>query len=245
MKTNAILTQEAIHSAMFSSTEGYVSLIVVSPEFELQRELTTGEQQTIFCYVEDFIAGVPHIVLPVATLSAGAKCNNCGNDTPEYIRTSPRLEAKNVRIAELENRPATPVNVSENADADNCHAFAWEHVKSLVTTDGRTAGNASDFYSFFCRGWDMRRQYNEQRGEEAERKQQAENERLRRILKAFIKEAHSIADERECPFGVRVLDGLRQQIKLMDEMERELAARDASLRVIALKEGTKPEVRDD
>ncbi|EDW2791981.1 DUF3850 domain-containing protein [Salmonella enterica] len=56
---------------------------------------------------------------------------------------------------------------------------------------------------------------------------QAENTRLRGILRDFIKETHDIADERDCPFGVRALDWLRKQVKLLNEMERELAKRDS------------------
>ncbi|WJV38606.1 hypothetical protein QVN03_25125 [Raoultella terrigena] len=55
------------------------------------------------------------------------------------------------------------VNFSENADADMCREWAWEQVKELVSTVGWDAGDCSSFFSFFCWGWDMRRQYNEQR----------------------------------------------------------------------------------
>lgn len=58
---------------------------------------------------------------------------------------------------------STTVNFSENADADMCREWAWEQVKELVSTDGWDAGDCSNFFSFFCWGWDMRRQYNEQR----------------------------------------------------------------------------------
>jgi NTP pyrophosphatase (non-canonical NTP hydrolase) len=57
----------------------------------------------------------------------------------------------------------TPVNFSENSDADMCRAWAWERVKEMVTTDGWDAGDSANFFAFFCWGWDMRRQYNEQR----------------------------------------------------------------------------------
>lgn len=101
MKTNEILTPEAIHSAMCSSTEGYVSLIVDSLEFELQRELTPDEEQAIFRYVEGFIVEAPYIVLPVATLPAGAKCISCGNDTPEYIKTCPHCDAEKCNACDM------------------------------------------------------------------------------------------------------------------------------------------------
>ncbi len=56
-----------------------------------------------------------------------------------------------------------PVNFSENADADMCRKWAWEQVKELVSTDGWTLGDNITYFGFFCWGWDMRRQYNEQR----------------------------------------------------------------------------------
>lgn len=58
----------------------------------------------------------------------------------------------------------------------------------------------------------------------------ADNDRLRGLLRGFIEEAHQIADERDCHFGVRALDWLRQEIKIMREMENELARRDAAER---------------
>ncbi|CAI2429550.1 Uncharacterised protein [Serratia proteamaculans] len=57
----------------------------------------------------------------------------------------------------------TTVNFSENSDADMCRTWAWERVKEMVTTDSWDAGDSANFFSFFCWGWDMRRQYNEQR----------------------------------------------------------------------------------
>ncbi|CAI1765889.1 Uncharacterised protein [Serratia fonticola] len=56
-----------------------------------------------------------------------------------------------------------PIAFSENADADMCRTWAWEQVKKDVTTDGWTIGDSSNFYGFYCWGWDTRRQYNEQR----------------------------------------------------------------------------------
>jgi hypothetical protein len=62
-------------------------------------------------------------------------------------------------------QPAVPttVNFSENFDADMSRKWAWEQVKELVSTNGWDAGDSANFFAFFCWGWDMRRQYNEQR----------------------------------------------------------------------------------
>ncbi|HIB6017225.1 TPA: ead/Ea22-like family protein [Klebsiella pneumoniae] len=72
-------------------------------------------------------------------------------------------EELQARIAELESRTVTPVNYSENADADYCRKWAWEQVKCEVSTEGWTSGDNANYFGFFCWGWDMRRQYNEQR----------------------------------------------------------------------------------
>lgn len=66
-------------------------------------------------------------------------------------------------IAELESRTVTPVNYSENTDADHCRKLAWQQVKGEVSTEGWTSGDNATYFGFFCWGWDMRRQYNEQR----------------------------------------------------------------------------------
>lgn len=66
-------------------------------------------------------------------------------------------------IPELESRTVTPVTYSENADADYCRKWAWQQVKDEVTTEGWTSGDNATYFGFFCWGWDMRRQYNEQR----------------------------------------------------------------------------------
>lgn len=66
-------------------------------------------------------------------------------------------------IAELESRTVTSVTYSENADADYCRKWAWEQVKGEVETEGWTTGDNITYFGFFCWGWDMRRQYNEQR----------------------------------------------------------------------------------
>ena len=67
------------------------------------------------------------------------------------------------RISELESRTVTPVNYSENADADYCRKWAWEQVKGEVSMEDWTTGDSITYFGFFCWGWDMRRQYNEQR----------------------------------------------------------------------------------
>ncbi len=63
----------------------------------------------------------------------------------------------------LESRTVTPVTYSENADADYCRKWAWEQVKDEVSTEDWTTGDSITYFGFFCWGWDMRRQYNEQR----------------------------------------------------------------------------------
>lgn len=69
--------------------------------------------------------------------------------------------------AVLGRRPApaatTPISFSENADADMCREWAWKQVKEQLTPDGWTVGDNITYFGFFCWGWDMRRQYNEQR----------------------------------------------------------------------------------
>ncbi|HDU4293827.1 TPA: ead/Ea22-like family protein [Klebsiella variicola] len=71
-------------------------------------------------------------------------------------------EELQARIAELESRTVTPVTYSENADADYCRKWAWEQVKGEVSTEDWTTGDSITYFGFFCWGWDMRRQYNEQ-----------------------------------------------------------------------------------
>lgn len=62
-----------------------------------------------------------------------------------------------------ESRTVTPVTYSENADADHFRKWAWEQVKGEVSTEEWTTGDNITYFGFFCWGWDMRRQYNEQR----------------------------------------------------------------------------------
>ncbi|MBN5198726.1 hypothetical protein JY494_04300 [Serratia marcescens] len=57
----------------------------------------------------------------------------------------------------------TTVSLSENSDADMCREWAWKQVKEMITPDGWTVGDNITYFGFFCWGWDMRRQYNEQR----------------------------------------------------------------------------------
>lgn len=49
------LTVDAIKSAMFSSLESYVFLVVDSIEFELSRKLTDEEQQRVHIFVSSSI----------------------------------------------------------------------------------------------------------------------------------------------------------------------------------------------
>ena len=74
-----------------------------------------------------------------------------------------RAELAERRLAEMESRTVTPVMYSENADADYCRKWAWEQVKDEVSTEDWTTGDSITYFGFFCWGWDMRRQYNEQR----------------------------------------------------------------------------------
>ncbi|HGW3098906.1 TPA: ead/Ea22-like family protein [Citrobacter freundii] len=73
------------------------------------------------------------------------------------------LEAAEKRIAELEARPANPINFKENADADYCRGWAWNEVKKELSPEDWTVGDNCTYYGFFCWGWDSRRQFNEQR----------------------------------------------------------------------------------
>ena len=74
-----------------------------------------------------------------------------------------RVDVLKAYIEHLESRTVTPVTYSENADADHCRKWAWEQVKGEVETEGWTTGDNITYFGFFCWGWDMRRQYNEQR----------------------------------------------------------------------------------
>ncbi|MDK9585801.1 ead/Ea22-like family protein [Lelliottia wanjuensis] len=73
------------------------------------------------------------------------------------------LDAAEKRIAELESRPANPINFKENADADYCRGWAWNEVKKELASEAWTVGDNCTYYGFFCWGWDSRRQFNEQR----------------------------------------------------------------------------------
>lgn len=72
-----------------------------------------------------------------------------------------KLEAAENRMAELEARPANPINFKENADADYCRGWAWNEVKKELSPDDWTVGDNCTYYGFFCWGWDSRRQFNE------------------------------------------------------------------------------------
>lgn len=67
------------------------------------------------------------------------------------------------KVAELEARPANPINFKENADADYCRGWAWNEVKKELSPEDWTVGDNCTYYGFFCWGWDSRRQFNEQR----------------------------------------------------------------------------------
>lgn len=71
-----------------------------------------------------------------------------------------RILYSNVGV-ELQTIP--PVTYFENDDAYQCRKWAWQQVKDEVTTEGWTSGDNVTYFGFFCWGWDMRRQYNEQR----------------------------------------------------------------------------------
>ena len=73
------------------------------------------------------------------------------------------LEDAEKRIAELEARPANPINFKESADADYCRGWAWNEVKKELSPEDWTVGDNCTYYGFFCWGWDSRRQFNEQR----------------------------------------------------------------------------------
>ncbi|EJV8180134.1 hypothetical protein N7X38_001825 [Escherichia coli] len=73
-----------------------------------------------------------------------------------------RLRAAEKRIAELEAR-TKPIGFSASFDDGMCRDYAWRYVKEAITPDGWTVGDNITYFGFFCWGWDMRRQYNEQR----------------------------------------------------------------------------------
>lgn len=73
-----------------------------------------------------------------------------------------KLETAEKRIAELEAR-TKPIEFSVSLDDGMCRDYAWRYVKEALTPDGWTVGDNITYFGFFCWGWDMRRQYNEQR----------------------------------------------------------------------------------
>ncbi|WP_241177172.1 hypothetical protein [Citrobacter portucalensis] len=78
-------------------------------------------------------------------------------------RWADKFRESEKRIAELEARPANPINFKENADADYCRGWAWNEVKKELSPEDWTVGDNCTYYGFFCWGWDSRRQFNEQR----------------------------------------------------------------------------------
>ena len=58
LPAGSLLTGAAVHSAMLSSLEGYVSAVVDSVEFELRRPLSDGEHQYVYDTVETAITRI-------------------------------------------------------------------------------------------------------------------------------------------------------------------------------------------
>lgn len=94
-------------------------------------------------------------------LNDATKCEN--GDIDHEFASQIELLLNPIYTAPPAPAVPTPVNFSENADADTCRKWAWEQVKELVSADGWTMGDNITYFGFFCWGWDMRRQYNEQR----------------------------------------------------------------------------------
>lgn len=80
-----------------------------------------------------------------------------------WMHTGGDMDVMAYKLASPQARTVTPVTYSENADADRCRKWAWEQVKAEVSTEDWTTGDNITYFGFFCWGWDMRRQYNEQR----------------------------------------------------------------------------------
>lgn len=57
-------------------------------------------------------------------------------------------------------------NTSGNANADDCRQFVWEQIHSQQNTTHWSRTDSVNFYAFFLLGWDLQRQYNEQRAAE-------------------------------------------------------------------------------
>ncbi|MCS2161679.1 ead/Ea22-like family protein [Scandinavium sp. H11S7] len=79
------------------------------------------------------------------------------------IAATDRNTELEARIAELEAKPANPINFKEGADADYCRLWAWNEIKKELISEEWTVGDNCNYYGFFCWGWDSRRQFNEQR----------------------------------------------------------------------------------
>lgn len=82
----------------------------------------------------------------------------------DYADLAEEAASLRAQLAELRGKDrANPIKFKENTDADMCRYWAWEQVKKELATENWAAGEGLTFYGFFCWGWDMRRQYNEQR----------------------------------------------------------------------------------
>lgn len=92
----------------------------------------------------------------------------------------------------------TPVNFSENTDADTCRKWAWEQVKELVSADGWTLGDSITYFGFFCWGWDMRRQYNEQRPSQLTGATAVPDEMTKDDAMAFVRERPPFKGSVDC-----------------------------------------------
>lgn len=98
------------------------------------------------------------------------RCDDCGGEVVNVAETNCHCSGVKgtwTAIPVIRTDSATaPVAFSESYDADKSRHWAWERVKEMVTTVGWTVGDKENFFGFFCWGWDMRRQFNEQRNAE-------------------------------------------------------------------------------
>lgn len=130
----------------------------------LEFQGTSGENATIALSIDEcksIIAAMDERIALVEALEL--KEEQRANWFQMAQKLGEDLDAAEKRIAELESRTVTPVTYSENADADYCRKWAWGQVKGEVSTEDWTTGDNITYFGFFCWGWDMRRQYNEQR----------------------------------------------------------------------------------
>lgn len=135
-------------------------LIAYAPNDELRQLAVEVEQ-----YTEQLIEALEKAQQRNGELETYSKTalefREAARDENRHLKLE--LEIAEKRIAELESRTVTPVTYSENTDADHCRKWGWEQVKGEVSTEGWTTGDNITYFGFFCWGWDMRRQYNEQR----------------------------------------------------------------------------------